>query len=104
VRAVVRNTGWLPTHVTQRALDRGIVGPVRLELEGAEVVAGDSAAEVGQLEGRTGQRASSTWWSYEPESKDLAVVDWFVTAAPGQMVTVTARHPRAGVARVSAVL
>lgn len=34
VRGVVRNTGWLPTYVTQRALERQLVGPVRVELEG----------------------------------------------------------------------
>jgi hypothetical protein len=98
VRAVVQNTGWLPTYVTQRALDRKLVGPVRAELEG------QPPRELGQLEGRTGQRASTTWWSYEPESKDLAVVEWIISGEAGQTVTVTARHPRAGTARLSATL
>jgi murein tripeptide amidase MpaA len=98
VRAVVQNTGWLPTYVTQRALDRRLVDPVLLELEGAE------PREVGQLEGRTAQRASTTWWSYEPASKDLAVAEWIVPGEPGQTVTVTARHARAGTARATATL
>jgi hypothetical protein len=104
VRAVVQNTGWLPTNVTQRALDRKLVGPVRVELEGARVVGGDAVVEVGQLDGRTKQRSSSTWWSYEPESKDLAVVEWVVAATGGETVTVTARHARAGTARATATL
>jgi hypothetical protein len=98
VRAVVRNTGWLPTYVTQRALDRRLVDPVRVELEGQPV------RELGQLEGRTAQRASTTWWSYEPATKDTAVAEWIVRGSPGDTVSVTARHERAGTARASVAL
>ena len=63
-----------------------------------------SAFEMSASEWRTAQRASTTWWSYEPETKDLAAAEWTVAGEPGQTVTVTARHPRAGTARLSATL
>jgi hypothetical protein len=84
--------------VTQRALDRQLLGPVRVELDG------EPSRELGQLEGRTAQRASTTWWSYEPATKDVGVAEWIVAGKPGDTVTVTARHARAGTARLSATL
>src|SRR5512146_704393 len=32
IRWVVKNTGWLPTNVTQRAVERKVVRPLELEL------------------------------------------------------------------------
>lgn len=107
VRVVVQNTGWLPTYVTKRALDRQIVGPVAVELElpaGARLLTGERVTQAGQLEGRINQRASTTWWSYEPATRDLACVEWIVEAPAGSTLTATARHPRAGTARAEAVL
>jgi hypothetical protein len=84
--------------VTQRALDRQLVGPVRVELDG------QPPRELGQLEGRTAQRASTTWWSYEPDTKDVGVAEWAVAGSPGDTITVAARHERAGTAKASVAL
>jgi hypothetical protein len=79
-----------------------MVGPVTVELElpaEARLLAGERVTEAGQLEGRIDQRASTTWWSYEPATRDLALLEWVVEAPAGSTLAVTARHPRAGTAR-----
>lgn len=104
VVAVVQNTGWLPTNVTRKALDREVVGPVEVSLElpaGATLVSGRPVVELGQLAGRDDQRASSTWWSYRPDSTDRARVEWLVAGWSGGEARVVARHPRAGTARAT---
>ncbi len=56
ILAVVENTGFLPTYVSQRALQMKAVRPVRLELEpgaGVELIGGKQKTEIGQLEGRS---------------------------------------------------
>ena len=53
VRLVLENTGWLPTYVSQRALERKAVRPIEVELtlpEGGRVVAGEPKQEAGELE------------------------------------------------------
>ncbi len=55
VRLVVQNTGWLPTYVTKKALEkklvRGVVYEIALPAD-AELVSGLRRVELGQLEGR----------------------------------------------------
>ena len=107
VRAVVGNTGWLPTHVTEQARLRDQVPAVRVELalpEGARLVAGGAGHDLGQLAGRSGARSSTTWWGHEPGTPDRALAEWVVHAPAGTVVEVTARHPRAGVARGAVAL
>ncbi len=53
VRVDVENIGYLPTNVTQRALDTEVAVPVRAiaELAGAEFVEGNGRIEIGHLKG-----------------------------------------------------
>jgi hypothetical protein len=53
VTVVVQNKGYLPTNITQRALDMEIAVPVRavVDLTGAELVSGNTRATVGHLKG-----------------------------------------------------
>ncbi|WP_413803658.1 M14 family metallopeptidase [Streptomyces iranensis] len=103
IRAVVRNSGWLPTYVTQQALRRGVAGTATASLElppDARLVAGEATVQLGQLEGRSGALSTTTWWGHDPGTPDLAAAEWVVTAPAGATVTVRARHPRAGAAMV----
>ncbi|HWD03675.1 MAG TPA: M14 family metallopeptidase [Amycolatopsis sp.] len=102
VRAVVANVGWLPTYVTQKALDRGLVRELTAEIQlprGSRLVTGEREVRLGQLEGRTGARSTTTWWGHQPGTPDLAAVEWVVEAPRGTAVTVRAAHQRAGVAQ-----
>jgi len=61
VTVEVRNAGYLPTHLTQRALDAQIAVPVRLlvELQDAELLEGQLRTDLGHLAGsRDGSAAT----------------------------------------------
>ena len=101
VRLVLENTGWLPTYVTQKALDRQSVRALEVQLtlpEGASVVAGELRTEAGQLEGRVHLR-SALWWGTDQGTSDRTKLEWVVEAPSGGTLGIEARHPRAGVAR-----
>ncbi|GAC1395536.1 MAG: M14 family metallopeptidase [Thermoanaerobaculia bacterium] len=107
VRLVVENSGWLPTNGSQQAVDQQVVGAVVAELTvpaGAHVIEGDPRQSLGQLDGRSGQRSTATWWGYSAGTPDRAVADWIVAAPAGTALSVKASHERAGTARADLVL
>lgn len=102
VRLVVKNTGWLPTYVTKKALERKAVRGLVCEIElpeGATLESGKQREELGQLEGRAYKPSSLNCWGAIDPTEDRAEVEWVVRAAGGGKVTVTVRHQRAGVVR-----
>jgi Zinc carboxypeptidase len=101
VRLVLQNSGWLPTNVTEKALERKVVRPLEVELElpeGARLVGGEVKTEVGQLKGRAEKR-STTWWANDESTADLAKLEWVVEAPAGTEIGLEARHQRAGTIR-----
>ena len=101
VRLLVENAGWLPTSVSQKAVDRKAVRPLEAELtlpEGGRVIGGEQKVEVGQLEGRI-HRRSLLWWASDDATSDRAKVEWVVEAPSGSTAHVEARHQRAGTVR-----
>jgi len=106
IRLVLENAGWLPTNVTERAVERQVARPIEVELElpdGARVATGKALEEVGQLGGRVEDR-SVTWWGVDHSTKNRTKVEWVVEASAGSRVGVVARHSRAGTARAELVL
>ena len=103
VRLVVHNTGWLPSYVTKKALERDVVRGVVAEItlpEGAELVAGLPREQGPQLEGRAYKPVSSLGWTADVTG-DRAKFEWVVRAPSGSEVQLTARHDRAGVVRAT---
>jgi hypothetical protein len=101
VRLVLQNSGWLPTNVTEKALERKAVRDLEVELElsdGARLVGGEMTTEVGQLKGRVEKR-STTWWANDESTSDLAKLEWAIEAPAGAEIGIEARHPRAGTVR-----
>jgi hypothetical protein len=101
VRLVLQNAGWLPTNVTEKALERKAVRDLEVELElpdGARLVSGEMTTEVGQLKGRVEKR-STTWWANDESTNDLAKLEWVIEAPAGTEVGIEARHPRGGTVR-----
>jgi murein tripeptide amidase MpaA len=102
VRLVVQNTGWLPTYVTKKALDkkftRGVVAEIALP-RGAALHAGKLREELGQLEGRAYHSAFTD--DNEGMTNDRLKVEWVVHAPRGGTVKLSARHERAGVVHVA---
>lgn len=95
--AAIRNTGGLPTSVTEMAVQMKAARPILVELAGdVQIVAGKRKQEIGHLEGwaATGGRPA----------RGEAWVDWVIKAAPGARVTVTAATARAGAAVAELVI
>lgn len=104
VRLVVCNTGWLPTHISKKALEKQVVRAVVAEIslpEGATLTSGKPREEIGQLEGRHMTAASATPWSLNPATPDRAKVEWVIHAPNGGTVEMVAKHDRAGVVRAT---
>ena len=101
VRLVLENTGWLPTSVSEKAIERKAVRPLEVEItlpEGGHVIGGEKKVELGQLQGRV-HRRSLLWWASDDATSDRAKVEWVVAAPAGSAVVVEARHQRAGTVR-----
>ena len=106
LRLVLQNAGWLPTSVSEKAVQRKAVRPIEAELElpaGARVVTGREREELGQLAGRV-ERRNVYWWNTDLSTSDLTKVEWVVEAPAGARVGVVARHERAGTARAELTL
>jgi hypothetical protein len=101
VRLVLQNSGWLPTNVTEKAVERDAVLPVEVELdlpEAARLVGGERKTQAGQLKGRVDKR-STTWWGNDESTTDLVKLDWVLEAPAQTEIGIEARHPRAGTIR-----
>ncbi|MEK7322369.1 MAG: M14 family metallopeptidase [Pseudomonadota bacterium] len=101
IRAVVRNSGWLPSYVTKLAAEKKLVRGVICELElpnGARLLQGERRMEIGQLEGRAHKPSSTFGWAGSVSDPTLhrAKAEWLVQAPAGAVITVRARHARAG--------
>jgi murein tripeptide amidase MpaA len=97
VRLVVHNTGWLPTYVTKKALEKKVVRGVVCEIElpeGATLETGKPREELDQLEGRAYKPSAP---DPDDATDDRAKVAWVVRSPQGGTVKVMARHERAGV-------
>jgi murein tripeptide amidase MpaA len=107
VRLMLQNTGWLPTYVTKKAMEkklaRGIVCEIELP-EGASLETGKPREELGQLEGRAYKPSSPGGFNPYDPTDERAKVEWVVHAPQGGTVKLTARHERAGALTVEVKL
>lgn len=108
VRVVVENAGWLPTNVTQQAIDQRVVLPLRAEIElpeGASLVTGSARLDLGQLAGRALKNSGIGMFAGgSDDTTDRTVAEWVVAAPAGTPCSVTVRHDRAGVVRADLTL
>jgi hypothetical protein len=105
IRLVLQNTGWLPTNVTQKALQMKVVRELEVDIalpNGAKLVMGKEKTMLGQLAGRDQKPAMLTFGSDPME--DRVKVEWVVQAAAGTEVGITAVHERAGTVRTTVKL
>jgi len=99
VRLVVQNTGWLPTYVTKKALEKKLTRGVVCEIElpqGATLETGKVREELNQLEGRAYKPSAPGGFNPGDPTEDRAKVEWVVRSAQGGTVKLVARHDRAG--------
>ncbi len=98
LRAEVANTGYLPTNLSDVALENGVAKPVSVKVAGAEVVMNAAHTDLGHLAGRN-QRLYpwSPWGQQWTATKRVA--EWLVRGAEGDDVTITATSEKGGTHR-----
>jgi murein tripeptide amidase MpaA len=102
VEVVVKNRGYLPTNVTEKAKEIKAVKPVKVELglpEGAEVVLGKAKEEAGHLEGRILPPAG--FYPGNASTQKEKRLEWVVKAPAGGDLVVRAISEKAGKASVT---
>ena len=107
VRLVVQNTGWLPSYVSKRALERKVVRGVIAEIaipRSGELVSGKRREEIGQLEGKAYKHTGISFWPDYHVTDDRGKIEWIVRGKAGDTVELVARHERAGTVRASVLL
>ncbi|HEX9259410.1 MAG TPA: hypothetical protein VF855_07720, partial [Acidimicrobiales bacterium] len=108
LRVVVENSGWLPTNVTQKAIERKVVRPVEATIvlpDDASLVAGKATIELGQLGGRALRTNQIGMFGIAMDgTADRAKAEWVVRAPAGTEIDVRVAQPRAGVATATLTL
>lgn len=105
VRTVVANHGYLPTNLTDVALERGLARPVTVTLRAdpPATLETDETVRLGHLAGRNERRFP--WSPWGPVWTANAVpARWIVRAPEGHPVEIDVRSERGGVARARARL
>lgn len=98
----VQNAGYLPTHVTEKALDLGKAQPVMVSLEpSVGEVLGAREVDLGHLDGRSIHGDQQGWTGYyiygSPVPEFERVAEWTVRLDKGRFKgEVTAETPRGG--------
>lgn len=106
VTAIVSNHGYLPTNLSDVAVQNGVAKPVTITLgcNGAELVMNPNTVELGNLAGRNERRYAYSNWGQQ-WSAVAKKVEWLVqSSAPQASVTVTAASEKGGTDRQSASL
>jgi hypothetical protein len=97
VSAIIQNTGYLPTYVSEQAKKTPVIKPVKAEItlgDGGEIVSGTQEQDLGHLEGRANQYDVLSWaGAFGIESR--AKAEWVIKQSGGS-VQITAGTPKAG--------
>jgi hypothetical protein len=106
ITAVVKNDGYLPTYLTQMALNHHMAGSVQVTLDlpdGVELLMGDAAQDLGHLAGRDERNATWSPWLRE-WSATTKKAEWLVRAPVATTFNVTASAQRAGTQQAEVTL
>jgi len=107
IRFAVANSGWLPSYVSKRALERktvrGCVFTIHLP-PGVTLAAGKERVEGGHLEGHAPKSSLQAFLPERDITGDRAVVEWVVHGARGAAVALSASADRAGTVRCTVTL
>lgn len=103
VRAEVSNHGYLPTNLSDVAIENDVAKPVKVQLDGGEVVMNPATVELGHLAGRNERFAPWSPWGQQ-WSDTGKPAEWLVRAPAGSTLTLTAVSEKAGTQRATLVL
>ena len=107
VRFAVANSGYLPSNVSKRAIERktarGTVFTIHLPPE-VTLVSGKERVEGPHLDGHAPKNSLQAFLPNRDITGDRAVVEWIVKGAAGTPIALTASADRAGTVRTSVTL
>jgi murein tripeptide amidase MpaA len=101
VAAIVQNTGFLPTYVSERGEETGRIKPVKVTLDvtgGSTIVSGKREQELGHLDGRANQYGS-LGVPGQGAILSRGRVEWIIFGSPGSTVELIATASKAGTVR-----
>lgn len=107
VRFAVANSGYLPSYVTKRALERKTVRGVVFQIllpKGASLISGKERTKGTQLEGHAPKGSLQAFMPDRNITGDRAMIEWIVRAPQGTTVALTATADRAGTVRTEVTL
>lgn len=106
ITAVVGNTGYLPTNLSDEAVKLKVNKPVAVTIKGAELISGKECEEIGDLSGYSRTVTGSFYGNITTFANANAKkkVVWVVKGNSGDAVTVTACQEKAGKACAEVVL
>lgn len=107
IRFAVANSGYLPSYVTQRAVERKTVRGVIFELHpppGVALQTGKLRMEGGPLEGHAPKTSLQAFAPHRQVTGDRAVAEWVVSAQRGTRIALSAVADRAGTVRTEVTL
>jgi hypothetical protein len=99
VRFAVANAGWLPSHISQRAIDRKTVRGTVFNIHlppGVSLISGKEREVGPHLQGHAPKGSLQAFLPSRELTGDRAVVEWVVKGAPGTAIALTATADRAG--------
>jgi hypothetical protein len=98
IRAVIGNDGYLPSHLTDRAIEKKVAETVKVELylENAELLMGDENTDVGHLAGRNGRKYQWSPWG-EKWGRTARPVEWLVKAGTEAKMNIIVSSQKGGV-------
>lgn len=107
VRFAVANSGYLPSHISKRAIERktarGTVFHIHLP-PGVALVSGKERVEGPHLDGHAPKTSLQAFLPNREITSDRAVVEWVVHGARGTAIALTASADRAGTVRAEVTL
>jgi len=107
IRFAVANSGWLPSYVSKRALERKTVRGCVFTLHlpsGVALVTGKERVEAGHLEGHAPKNSQQAFLAERNLTGDRALVEWVVSGPRGTALALTASADRAGTVRCEVTL
>jgi hypothetical protein len=106
ITLILRNTGFLPTYTSKRALQQKAVRPIEVEVTlpaGVTLTSGEREQEIGHLEGRS-NKLWGGWYSSGYPTDNARRLEWVVAGAAGSVVKIETRSERAGTVRAEITL
>ncbi|OGD17373.1 MAG: hypothetical protein A2Y69_07620 [Candidatus Aminicenantes bacterium RBG_13_59_9] len=99
ILATVENEGFLPTNVTQKAVDHRLAKTVkaRIDIQDAEILSGGTTVELGHIPGNNPALASSRGGAAAGGTPNQKTAQWLVRLKSGKaQASVTAISEKAG--------